>query len=248
MKKQLLTTLIALAATQALAHGPGGIHAEISATKAEFDIVHTRVFKDGSHLVFEQVVAGIAGAQKPVSNGGNFAGAEVLSYVWPTTLDSSVIGFDGKKGIVALALTAHPDFDDTPLYDENNDGNLTNDGDDWHSHWVVLVSDESCGPKGLKVRDIPQGETPKVPKTWPGAPLYLDSPGYDFTLQQDTVSIRVPLKEVGFPTDFNYDGVSAALKVNANLHNPLLCVSAVFDIASGDLSLPASWPQATDKK
>lgn len=248
MKKQLLTTLIALAATQALAHGPGGIHAEKSATKAEFDIVHTRVFKDGSHLVFEQVVAGIAGAQKPASNGGNFAGAEVLSYVWPTTLDSSVIGFDGKKGIVALALTAHPDFDDTPLYDENNDGNLTNDGDDWHSHWVVLVSDESCGPKGLKVRDIPQGETPKVPKTWPGAPLYLDSPGYDFTLQQDTVSIRVPLKEVGFPTDFNYDGVSAALKVNANLHNPLLCVSAVFDIASGDLSLPASWPQATDKK
>ncbi len=47
----------------------------------------------------------------------------------PTTLDSSVIGFDGKKGIVALALTAHPDFDDTPLYDENNDGNLANDGD-----------------------------------------------------------------------------------------------------------------------
>lgn len=248
MKKQLLTTLIALAATQVLAHGPGGIHAEKSATKAEFDIVHTRVFKDGSHLVFEQVVAGVAGAQKPASNGGNFAGAEVLSYVWPTTLDSSVIGFDGKKGIVALALTAHPDFDDTPLYDENNDGNLTNDGDDWHSHWVVLVSDESCGPNGLKVRDIPQGETPKVPKTWPGAPLYLDSPGYDFTLQQDTVSIRVPLKEVGFPTDFNYDGVSAALKVNANLHNPLLCVSAVFDIASGDLSLPASWPQATNKK
>lgn len=248
MKKLLLSSLIALASAQVLAHGPGGIHAEKTATKAAFDIVHTRVFRDGAHLVFEQVVAGTVGAEKPVSNGGNFAGADVLSYVWPTTLDSGVIGFDGKKGIVALALTAHPDFDDTPLYDENNDGNLTNDGDDWHSHWVVLVPDESCGPKGLKVRDIPQGETPKVPKTWPGAPLYLDSPGYDFALQQDTVTIRVPLKEVGFPTDFNYDGVTVALKVNANLHNPLLCVSAVFDIASGDLSLPATWPEATGKK
>jgi len=243
MKKLLLSSLIALAASQALAHGPGGIHAEKSATKAAFDLVHTRVFKDGTHLVFEQVVAGTAGAEKPVSNGGKFATADVLSYVWPTTLDSSVIGFDGKKGIVALALTAHPDFDDTPLYDENNDGNLANDGDDWHSHWVVLTPDESCGPKGLKVRDIPKGETPKVPKTWPGAPIYIDSPGYDFNLKKDTVTIRVPLKEVGFPTDFNYDGVTAALKVNANLHNPLLCVVNVYDVASGDLSLPATWPE-----
>ena len=245
MKKLLLSSFIALAASQAFAHGPGGIHAEKSATKAAFDLVHTRVFKDGTHLVFEQVVAGTAGAEKPVSNGGKFAKAEVLSYVWPTTLDSSVIGFDGKKGIVALALTAHPDFDDTPLYDENNDGNLANDGDNWHSHWVVLTPDESCGPKGLKVRDIPQGETPKVPKTWPGAPIYIDSPGYDFNLKKDTVTIRVPLKEVGFPTDFNYDGVTAALKVNANLHNPLLCVVNVYDVASGDLSLPASWPEKT---
>ncbi len=83
-----------------------------------------------------------------------------------------------------------------------------------------------------------------MPKTWPGAPLYLDSPGYDFQLQKNTVSIRVPLKDIGFPVDFNYDGVTAALKVNANLHNPLLCVATVHDIASGDLSLPAKWPAA----
>ena len=86
----ILSSLIALAASQAFAHGPGGIHAEKSATKAAFDLVHTRVFKDGTHLVFEQVVAGTAGAEKPVSNGGKFPTAEVLSYVWPTTLDSSV--------------------------------------------------------------------------------------------------------------------------------------------------------------
>jgi hypothetical protein len=36
----------------------------------------------------------------------------------------------------------------------------------------------------------------------------------------------------------SYDGVTSALRVNANLHAPLLCVTDVFDIASGDLSLP----------
>jgi hypothetical protein len=35
-----------------------------------------------------------------------------------------------------------------------------------------------------------------------------------------------------------YDGVTAALRVNADVHAPLLCVTDVFDIASGDLSLP----------
>lgn len=37
---------------------------------------------------------------------------------------------------------------------------------------------------------------------------------------------------------FNYDGVAAGLKVNANVYSPLLCVTNVYDIASGDLSLP----------
>ena len=36
----------------------------------------------------------------------------------------------------------------------------------------------------------------------------------------------------------SYDGVTSALKVNANIHAPLLCVTDVFDVASGDLSLP----------
>ncbi len=36
----------------------------------------------------------------------------------------------------------------------------------------------------------------------------------------------------------NYYGVTAALRVNANIHAPLLCVTDVFDVASGDLSLP----------
>ncbi len=35
-----------------------------------------------------------------------------------------------------------------------------------------------------------------------------------------------------------FDGVTAGLRVNADLHAPLLCVVNVFDVASGDLSLP----------
>jgi hypothetical protein len=35
-----------------------------------------------------------------------------------------------------------------------------------------------------------------------------------------------------------FDGVTTALKVNDNLHAPLLCVSDVFRIESGELSLP----------
>jgi hypothetical protein len=32
--------------------------------------------------------------------------------------------------------------------------------------------------------------------------------------------------------------VTAGLRVNANVHAPLICVADVFDVASGDLSLP----------
>jgi hypothetical protein len=55
------------------------------------------------------------------------------------------------------------------------------------------------------------------------------------------VTIQVPLAAVGFPDNFKYDGVTAGLKVNADLHDPLLCVSSVWDVASGDLSLPGTW-------
>jgi hypothetical protein len=35
---------------------------------------------------------------------------------------------------VAAGPTSHPDFDDTPLSDENGDGDPANDGDVWHGH------------------------------------------------------------------------------------------------------------------
>lgn len=241
MKKFMIFVLTSLSVSPVPAHETGGIGSDKNGkVDKAFDLVHTRVFKDGSDLVFEQLVDGQAGSRKP-SARGNFAGSEVYSYVWPTSLDSSAVGFETGSGILALALTSHPDFDDTPQLDENGDGDKGNDGGLWHSHWVVLSKDASCGPSGLKVRDIPDGAKTKLPPTWPGVPIYIDSPGYHFSLKNDAAQIRVPLAAVGFPASFNYDGVTTALQVNADLHNPLLCVSSVWDVASGDLSLPATW-------
>lgn len=235
----LLIGLIAIS-TPAMAHQPhkGHILAEASdKVFPEFDLLHAKVVTEGEDLVFQQQVAGTAGDRIPEVKG-QLGGADVYSYVWPTSLDSSSVGFEAEQGILALALTIHPDFDDTPLYDEDGDGDKANDGDQWHSHWVVLVPDDVCGPGALKVRDIPEGASPRLPETWPGLPILIDSPGFDFTLEASEVLVRVPLAKVGFPDDFSFDGVTSGLRVNQQVHAPLLCVVDVFDIASGDLSLP----------
>jgi len=216
----------------------GGIATEASNTvQAPFDIVHTRITTEGNLAVFHMAVSGKAGASRPTPSG-KLAGSDVFSYVWPTSLDSSVVGFEPKAGILAFAVTSHPDFDDTPLFDENGDGRLDNDGDLWHSHWVVLQPDPACGADALKVVDIPEGTKPRLPKTWPGLPILIDSPGWTPTFNQETVEVRVPFDDIGVVTASTFDGVTAALRVNASVHNPLLCVVDVFKVASGDLSLP----------
>lgn len=220
------------------AHDEGtSIHSETTdGVTADFDIVFAQVIQIGSNLVFQMVVTGEAGATI-LETTGEVAEAAVLSYVWPTSLDTVVVGFEPEQGILALAVTSHPDFDDTPLWDEDADGDATNDGSRWHSHWVVLVTDEACGEGGLKVRDIPAGETPTVPETWPQLPILIDSPNYALELFQDEIVVTVPHADLDYVEAFNFDGVTAGLQVNANLHDPFLCVTGVDDIASGDLSL-----------
>ncbi len=115
---------------------------------------------------------------------------------------------------------------------------MANDGAGWHSHWVVLTPSEACGPGALSVRDIPEGTTPKLPLTWPGLPLFIDSPGYTPIFDGTEISLTVPFAAGVTLDDTAYDGATAALRVNANVHAPLLCVTDVFDVASGDLSLP----------
>jgi len=235
----LLLLLIVLMAVPAAAHDDGEpIHAdETEGIAAEFDIVFAQVTQAGSNLIFQMMVNGEAGVTLPEAVGA-VPGAEVFSYVWPTSLDTALVGFEPEQGILALVVTSHPDFDDTPLWDEDEDGDASNDGARWHSHWVVLVADEACGEGGLKVRDIPEGESPAVPETWPELPILIDSPNYDLELFQSEVVVTVPHADLDYVEAFNFDGVTAGLQVNANLHNPFLCVTGINDIASGDLSLP----------
>jgi hypothetical protein len=208
-----------------------------NAAKADFDIVGTEIAVAGDELVFRMAVSGEAGKSRPAASG-KLAGATVYSYVWPTSLNSAVIGFAADQGVLAFAVTSHPDFDDTPLEDENGDGDKANDGDLWHSHWVVLVPDDACGAGMLKVKDIPEGTKPPLPRTWPGLPILIDSPGYEPKLAGAEVSVRVPAASLGEVADVKFDGVTAGLRVNQSVHAPLLCVADVMDVASGDLSLP----------
>ncbi|PLP58727.1 hypothetical protein CYK37_13720 [Mesorhizobium loti] len=198
------------------------------AVEASFDIIETTIAMKGDTAVFTTRVRGEAGKDKPDATG-KFEGSSVYAYVWPTSLDSGDIGFDKGQGIVALAVTFHPDFDDAANGGKNRHV--------WHPHWVVLAKDAACGG-GLKVIDIPEGAKPKVPATWPGVPLLIDSPDYLTTFKGDTVDVEIPLSLIGGIAGASYDGVTAGLKVNGNLHAPLLCVSNVFKVASGNLSLP----------
>ncbi|NQZ73341.1 MAG: hypothetical protein HRT60_09750 [Dinoroseobacter sp.] len=208
-----------------------------AAINAPFDIVAAHVHREGRTATFHMTLAGDAGSETPEPTGA-LGGAPVLSYVWPTSLDPSAVGFEGGTGILALAATSHPDFDDTPLFDENGDGNLTNDGAEWHSHWVVLTPTEACGEGALGVRDVAEGETPDMPATWPGLPIFIDSPGFTPVFNGPEVIINVGFSDAAALDGASYDGVTSALRVSANIHAPLLCVEDVFDIASGDLSLP----------
>jgi hypothetical protein len=219
--------IIANAGVAASAHDvTGKADAKVNAS---FDILVAKAETKGNLVTFSMMTRGITGAEKPKATG-KFAGSSVYAYVWPTKVDPESVGFEKGAGILAAAVTAHPDFNDEPLF--------ANNGADWHFHWVVLTKDASCGPAGLKVRDIEPGAKPKLPKTWPGAAIFIDSPGYQPRFKETTVSVTVPFESPEIAASVAFDGVTTALKVNGNLHAPLLCVSDVFKIGSGDLSLP----------
>lgn len=205
-----------------------------SSKVASFDILAAHVHRSGNTVTFHMTTNGQAGGDTPKATGA-VGGAPVWSYVWPTSLDPSTVGFDERAGVLAMAATSHPDFDDTPLFDENLDGNPGNDGGVWHSHWVVLAPTAACGPGALAVKDIPEGAKPNLPATWPGFPILLDSPG--FTPVFDGPEVTINAAVLGGAEGASFDGVTSALRVNESVHAPLLCVTDVFDVASGDLSL-----------
>ena len=103
---------------------------------------------------------------------------------------------------------------------------------------MVLEPNEKCGPGALGVVNIPEGAKPKLPKTWPGLPILIDSPDYKPNFKGNSVNVSVKFDNVEALKLAKFDGVTSGLRVNASAHSPLLCVVDVFDVASGDLSLP----------
>ncbi|WP_299888801.1 hypothetical protein [uncultured Lacinutrix sp.] len=193
---------------------------------------------DLSITVWEISVKGKAGKTVP-EKVGQLDGAPVLGYVFPTSLKPTDVGFSKTNGIVALALTSHPDFDDTPLWDENSDSVFNNDGIVWHPHWVILHEDKRVAG-GLAVKQFNKTDkTVVLPPTNPGMPMYMDSPGFPVTTINNTIKVVIPDYRMNNKTDFSYDGVAAFMKVNtSNTNLPMLGVYEVFSVASGDLSLP----------
>ncbi|WP_421784011.1 hypothetical protein [Kiloniella litopenaei] len=198
-----------------------------------FDIIQASASTDGRWATFLMELAGETGTITPKETGA-FRGSSVFAYVWPTKIDPAGVGFTAGSGVLALAITSHPDFDDTPLYDENNDGDPTNDGKNWHAHWAVLAQDEACGA-GFKVREISPGQD-IVPVTMPDLPIALDAPGQSPILFDNQLKITLPVRGA---EGAHFDAMTAVLNVSEeDSHNPLLCVNQAHDVASGDLSFP----------
>jgi hypothetical protein len=218
----------------------------------DFDLTAASVtyLADLDLLVFEQRVAGTAGGTVPAARG-QLDDAPVLGYVFPTSLPSTAVGFGKTDGIVALAITSHPDFDDTPLWDENGDGNFGNDGVRWHTHWVLLGKDAGV-PGGLSVKEFTKADVVVLPPTAPPMPMYMDAPGFAVSTKGQTLKVLVPVSRLrldGAPA-FSFDAVTCYMQVSApqagadghdahaKADKPMLGVYDVFDVLSGNLSLP----------
>ena len=188
--------------------------------------------------IWEISVKGTAGKTTPVP-AGQLDGAPVLGYVFPTTLKPGDVGFGDTQGIVALALTSHPDFDDTPLWDENNDSRYNNDGLVWHPHWVILNEDSRVNGK-LSVKQLSLDDPEVVlPPTNPGMPMYMDSPGFQVITDRKSIKVVIPDYRINNQTNFKYDAVTCFMRVNTKRKDlPMLGVYEVYHIASGNLSLP----------
>ncbi|MFU8859299.1 MAG: hypothetical protein ACNA8K_02645 [Cyclonatronaceae bacterium] len=210
----------------------------------QIDSVAVNHWPEIAATVWDITVQGEAGKTTPTP-AGQLNGAPVLGYVFPTTLDPTDVGFGKVEGIVALALTSHPDFDDTPLWDESGNGNYNNDGVVWHPHWVVLIEDNRA-EGGLSVKQFhPDDDTVVLPPTNPGMPMYMDSPGYQVITKGNKIRVVVPDYRIRYNLDFSYDGVTAYMQVYTSdddnhglADKPMLGVYTVYSVASGNLSMP----------
>lgn len=174
-------------------------------------------------------------ATKAIPALGKLDGAPALGYVFPTTLAIENVGFKNlPDATLALAVTIHPDFDDTPLWDEDNNNNFKDDGAVYHTHWVALVKDTNSSA-GLSIPFT--NDSSNLPPTAP-MPMYLDSPNFHAYAKGNLLRVIVPLQRVNGVKDFNFDAVIAGMNVDLSGEGPTLRVNQVHGVLSKTLSLP----------
>ncbi|WP_205760956.1 hypothetical protein [Luteolibacter luteus] len=196
--------------------------------------------KDLDLMVFSMNLDGPAGKTVPKA-AGQLDGAPVMAYVFPTSLKAADVGMGNAEGIVALAITSHPDFDDTPLWDEDANGKYDDDKVIYHTHWALLTKDDRV-PGGLAVKEFKKEDKSVVlPPTNCGMPMYLDAAGHSVVERGNTIKALVPAYYLRNKTSFKFDGVTCYMQVNTScMAKPMLGVYEVYSVASGNLSLPYS--------
>jgi hypothetical protein len=188
-------------------------------------------------------VKGKAGGTTPDSTG-KMNGAGILSYLFPTNLKAEDIGFSKTEGIVALALSSHPDFDFSPLWDENNNGVYNDDGRSWQAHWVILVKEARVGG-GFAVKELNKDDQKiTLPKTAAlNLPVYMDSPGFQVVIKDHTIKVVIPSYRVNNRIDFNFNAMTCYMTYNVSDPNlPLLGIRNIYYTAadSDKTALPYS--------
>lgn len=189
-------------------------------------------------MIFRMDLEGPGGKTVP-KPAGQLDGAPVMAYVFPTSLKARDVNMGDVDGIVALAVTSHPDFDDTPLWDEDGNGKFDDDKVIYHTHWVLLVKDDRVAG-GLAVKEFKKEDKAVVlPPSNCGMPMYLDSPGHAVAVRGSTLRVAVPAYYLRNQTSFNFDGVTCYMQVNTScMSRPMLGVYEVYSVASKNLSLP----------
>lgn len=201
---------------ESAAPGDSGKHVSPS-----FDILGADIIRYEEGVIFRMRVRGDAGKEKP-SPAGDLRGSKVFAYAWPTTLNSDAVGFPPDQGIVALAVTFHPDFDDE-VGAENRDR--------WHAHWLVIEKDAACDG-AYKVKDaLAEGENRTLP-------VMMSTPELPVRVEGEIVETIVPTMALHAIAGTNFDGMTMQLQVNSTSTKPALCVTTLYDTASHDFSLP----------
>lgn len=149
----------------------------------------------------------------------------MLGYVVPTSLPPDAVGFRNAEGIVPLAVTSSPDFDDTPLWDEDRDGDYTTQ---WFAHWILAGPDARV-PGKLALLAASDEPTEVLPPTAPGLSLYLGSPGLTVQLRDQAIRVLAPVPRIVADPTCNCDAAAAYAQVNAS--DPQRPMRSVYDMS-----------------